>query len=229
MTQMTHWNAVQAQVRLDALVAGDLPDDERRELLAWLDADAKRWRNCGLAFLEAQLWRESLEEGSAFRVQGSGVEERKHALSSATRQGTPRSWIAPLVFLTAGIAAFVCGLFVQDWRQGRAARDQPIAAAPRPANDVPLPQADLLVASVPVRNGPLGDIAATLQIPVRPVDAAATDVGSSVPQHVRKEWERRGYQLVEQRRYLPARLPDGRQVMVPVNEVKMKFVGKPVS
>src|SRR5687767_11938198 len=47
-------NAMQAQ--LDRLVAGELSENDRRSLLAWLDEDAGRWRMCALAFLEAQVW-----------------------------------------------------------------------------------------------------------------------------------------------------------------------------
>src|SRR5262245_37907733 len=43
-------------VQIDRLVAGDLHDSERRNLLVWLDEDPDRWRACALAFLEAQSW-----------------------------------------------------------------------------------------------------------------------------------------------------------------------------
>jgi hypothetical protein len=222
--------------RIDALVCGELPEDERRELVSWLEADASRWRACGLAFLEAQVWAEALEtEGSGFRVQGSGergqrseVGSQKALVVGTVHRAGGRSWLAPLIVLAASIAAFMCGLGFQQWRQGSRESEPPIA---RP--DLPLDQSPLatgpLVASVPVTGGPLGNISATIQFPVLPVEASAGQAASSVPDHVRRQWERRGYELVEQRRYLPARLPDGKQVMVPVNEVKMKFVGKPVS
>lgn len=45
--------------QIDRLAAGDLAEPQRRELLAWLDAQPARWRQCGLAFLEAQAWGEA--------------------------------------------------------------------------------------------------------------------------------------------------------------------------
>ena len=36
-------------------------------------------------------------------------------------------------------------------------------------------------------------------------------------------------ELNEELRYLPARLPDGREVVVPVNKVQVKFKGLPAS
>lgn len=217
--------------RIDALVCGELPTQERRELLAWLDADAARWRTCGLAFLEAQAWCEALEEeDSGFRVQGSVIQGRNSVTgvqtATAAVQGARRPWLAPLLVLAASLAAFICGLGVQEIRHNQP-ESRPIADAEFPADRF-LDSAAPLVATVPVKGGPLGPLSATLQIPVRPVEGTS-DVASSVPDSVRRQWERRGYELVEQRRYLPARLPDGREVMVPVNEVKMKFVGKPVS
>lgn len=230
--------ATDARMRsqIDVLVCGELAEEERRELLAWLDADAARWRACGLAFLEAQVWEEALEaEGSRFGVQGSEGEQRAGARgqepgarAQATSATRGKRWAVSLVVVAASIAAFACGLLLQELRLGGEPGAPPIAETSRPAEE-PLATSGPLVASVPVNDGSLGKIAATLQIPVRPVDAASLPAVSSVPEHVRRQWERRGYELVEQRRYLPAKLPDGRQVMVPVNEVKMKFVGKPVS
>ncbi|MCR4410984.1 MAG: hypothetical protein NUV77_01005, partial [Thermoguttaceae bacterium] len=45
---------------LDALVDGELPEPQRRELLERLDRLPGGWRACALAFLEAQCWKESL-------------------------------------------------------------------------------------------------------------------------------------------------------------------------
>jgi hypothetical protein len=138
----------------------------------------------------------------------------------------------PLVAVAASIAAFACGM----WCRGISmAPERPTDSIVERGQEVPqkdhddLPQASgPLLASVPVKGGPLGNVPAVLQFPVLPPEAA-TGQATSVPEHVRREWERRGYEVKEERRYLPARLPDGRQVMVPVNEVKMKFVGRPVS
>ena len=225
------------QQRIDALVCGELESEQRRELLAWLDADAARWRACGLAFLEAQIWCEALEEeGSGVRGQESGVRSQGSAIQCRTSrpegqvaaaevQGGRRPWLAPLLVLAASLAAFICGLAVQEVRHHRSESTRIAGAdAPNSSPDSAAP----LVATVPVKGGALGPLSATLQIPVRPA-GTSSDVASSVPESLRRHWERRGYELVEERRYLPAKLPDGRQVMVPVNEVKMKFVGKPVS
>jgi hypothetical protein len=47
---------------IDRLVAGDLCETERDDLLLWLEKDPRRWRSCALAFLEAQLWQEAFTD-----------------------------------------------------------------------------------------------------------------------------------------------------------------------
>jgi hypothetical protein len=231
MTHTVKTEDTRIKNQMDMLVTGELPEQQRLELLAWLDADFRRWRLCGLAFLEAQVWLEALGEPSSCHREPLSTGGAA-AIGTRPPVGVPqnqaRRWSTPLLVAAASIAAFVGGLMAQDvWRGSH----QATPAIARP--DVPLKTSPALggplVASVPVKGGPLGSISATLQFPVLPVDSSAGGTVSSVPDHVRRQWERRGYELVEERRYLPAKLPDGRQVMVPVNEVKMKFVGKPVS
>jgi hypothetical protein len=61
--------------------------------------------------------------------------------------------------------------------------------------------------------------------------AAADEFPASEPisEYVRKQWERRGFELEEETRYLPAKLPDGRTVMVPVTKVHVRLKRTPVS
>lgn len=46
----------------DRLVDGELPEPERREVLLSLDRQPDGWRQCALAFLEAQTWGQSLTQ-----------------------------------------------------------------------------------------------------------------------------------------------------------------------
>jgi hypothetical protein len=83
-------------------------------------------------------------------------------------------------------------------------------------------------ASVSLQTGPDATPLAKIQIPVvpgarQPIDdpAAADDL----PPGLRREWERRGFQLDTQRRYLLARLPDGEPIAVPVEQVHLSYIG----
>jgi hypothetical protein len=70
----------------------------------------------------------------------------------------------------------------------------------------------------------------TLQLPVasQPADAAPA-AAAAVSDYDRQKWAKRGFEVHEERRFLPARLPDGRPVVVPVNKVRLQYKGTPVS
>src|SRR5438105_30021 len=46
----------------DRLVDGELADGERREVLETLERQPDGWRQCALAFLEAQTWGQTLTD-----------------------------------------------------------------------------------------------------------------------------------------------------------------------
>ena len=48
---------------------------------------------------------------------------------------------------------------------------------------------------------------------------------TTIPQYVKSHWGSRGYQVSEDRRFVPVLMADGRRVDVPINHVKLKFVG----
>ena len=48
--------------QLERLVAGELDEPSRGAVVAWLDKEPRRWRLCGLSFLEAQTWSAALAE-----------------------------------------------------------------------------------------------------------------------------------------------------------------------
>lgn len=54
---------------LDRLVDGELPEPQRRDLLSTLDGRPEGWRQCALAFLEAQSWCESLGQATSESAQ----------------------------------------------------------------------------------------------------------------------------------------------------------------
>jgi len=230
----THDRAMQAQ--LDRLVGGDLSESERTTLLAWLDEDAARWRACGLAFLEAQMW----QEAAAIAPSASPAQPAARITAPATlpqqapqpsRASTGRDgWRVSSLALTAAVAlAFLSGILLARWLPTSTSRQMP-SVAEHPTSPLATAAAKQLIATVPVKTnldtpGPF-----LLQLPVSTEPGAElAAVGSSISAYDRQRWERRGFEVVEELRYLPARLPDGRQIMVPVNKIQLKFKGTPVS
>lgn len=50
--------------------------------------------------------------------------------------------------------------------------------------------------------------------------------GSAVPDSLKARWEREGYQVEEQRSLMSVGLKDGRQAVVPIENVRVKYVGQ---
>ena len=99
---------------IDRLVAGDLDEARRRELLAWLDEQPSRWRRCAVGFLEAQMWQESLG-GVADRVR---TETASRNVVVTGRERHRRAW--PSARALSAVAAAVLAAFVLGTLTGSA-------------------------------------------------------------------------------------------------------------
>lgn len=68
-----------------------------------------------------------------------------------------------------------------------------------------------------------------LDVPIRNVseegDSIFDESASVIPPDVREFFRQAGHEVHEDRRYWPVELPDGRQVLVPVNNVRLQYVG----
>jgi hypothetical protein len=83
---------------LDRLVDGELGESERREVLQTLERQPDGWRQCALAFLEAQSWGDALthfvrhpEESSASRAGAAEAETSLSVAATALRLESDRS------------------------------------------------------------------------------------------------------------------------------------------
>jgi hypothetical protein len=209
--------------QIDRLVSGDLPEPDRRSLLAWLDEEPARWRACALAFLEAQAWEQATgREGEAPAepwVQGSGFR------APEGRSNAGIAWAQWLAIAGLILVAFGAGA-ASAWSWLPVPEPVPQFAQPQPL--APLRPSGPLLATVSVRTNLDPRLQAKLALPVDP-DTVSSEPAASISEYERKQWERRGYDLIEETRYLPAKMPDGRSVMVPVTKVRMKYKGTPVS
>jgi hypothetical protein len=237
-----HAGVLNAQI--DRLVTGELPEHDRRSLLAWLDEEPTRWRSCALAFLEAQAWEQAAtstntdepsfrrgacaalghEEGSGFRVQGSEGKCSRSDHSPPTThhsQASSRHWLA-----IAGAALLAFALGLASARQWPALTPTGGNLAQPGEGQATSPLEPLLATvSVPTNLDPR--LTAQLTFPI--TEAEDAPLSEPISDYVRKQWERRGFELEEETRYLPAKLPDGRTVMVPVTKVHVRLKRTPVS
>ncbi|MGE5191361.1 MAG: hypothetical protein ACM3U2_02595 [Deltaproteobacteria bacterium] len=218
---------------LDALVCGELDETARGRVLAWLEEDPLRWRQCGLAFLEAQTWSQALGQFPG----GDRAHERPGRAVQATatvmpgrgnaRQARVRAALTAVVVLVAFVLGFVLR------QPDGAVHDpavQPVAGSGSPkstdavsGNDhrAAAGAGEPVLAALDMQAGGRFGAQTPIRIPVVPAVTAGADVarhGAEIPDYVRQQWERRGYKVSLERRYVFARLPDGQQVVVPVEQ-----------
>jgi hypothetical protein len=206
---------------LDRLVDGELCADERAALLAALDARPDGWRLCATAFLEAQAWAISLR---TLDTESRVTVPRPPGLRPFARYGT---------IAAAFVVAFVAGFLTRDGTASRSTSQGPRETpyATRDANgDVPTPPTPR---PAPAQRS--GSLAAAVRadsrvrLPVFEADGAdGAEISrqiSALPEYVRKQLERQGYEVEGDRQLLSAALGDGRSVTVPVERLKYRYVG----
>jgi hypothetical protein len=188
---------VPLESRLDLLVDGELDDDERRALLDRLDTEPDGWKRCALAFLEAQCWGEALRPVAAEAA-------RPVVISQSTSSRAVGRFRTPVTLAAGMLLAFAVGWGVRGGVAPRLASG-PVAKLPASAATDPRP------VTVPApRDTPE---------PVPPAPSVAT------LEPLVKEWQRRGYRVEHNPRVVSMELRNGRKLDVPVEEVRLKFVG----
>lgn len=193
---------------IDRLVDGELDEPSRRELLLRLDAsnESDAWRRCALAFLEAQAW------GSAIRTSGGEtcLVEAPPVIGIDAR---PRRRAARLAWLARAAALLLAFAFGWTWasRAGRGDSAKPprVIDSPPIAQKNPTPLAPEFIAKA---QPPAAALLSPNKAPIAPSYAQA-------------QLERQGYRLEHERGLVPVQSRDGRRWAVPVDAVKVRFVG----
>jgi hypothetical protein len=223
---------------LDRLVDGELGEADRRTLLLRLEAEPGGWRRCALAFLEAQGWASAVSSGkSKFPFDPD--------FDSADRIKKPRRTRYSVARRCLLAAAVVLTGFVAGRSSAPPVR---VANAPRTVETVP-PEPPRPLAN---REG----TAETLHRPiveVRLLGLANNSNGqpasvsvplfagpgldeqwlrsrpSAVPVGVQKQLERQGYEVFQRRRLVSMQMDEqGRYLAIPVDDVQVRFVGRPL-
>ncbi len=233
-------------VQFDLLADGELPESDRRRLLESLDDRPGGWRRCALALLEAQ----SLRDGLAWTRQQAVAEAPRPKRPPHTRaSGRNRLWGGLPGTIAAMAASFLLalglGLVFRDlWRATPSAGPAPgeIAAAtpaerpaPKPArkdDDRPpstapsRPGDDWQLVSLPVSGG-----TESIRVPARARDHVDEEslrgFAPTIPRELIEALQRGGHELHWSRRLLPFRMEDGKQLVVPCEEVEVRYVGNP--
>jgi hypothetical protein len=243
---MTDQDFTPDQQRLiDLLVDGELAEDERRQLLASFDARPDLWRRCAVAFLEAQSWGSELSVLARQQPRidcEPSAQARRADLAPRAIVAAPRSWWHtasagwPLAMAATFLLAFGLAWVIRQPGNVPSMADNTTAPVPRigaladagtprknPAAADAAPQSDRWdTVTLVMDDGVSGQ--REVELPV--VESAATDdswldrAGPVVPFELRDALERLGHRVDERRQYLPLDLEDGRQLIVPVDNVE---------
>ena len=219
------------QAQLDRLVAGELPESERRSLLAWLDEDISRWRACAVAFLEAQTWEAAASGWPLEKATAAVCAEQTPVLHSA-RSKRQSGFVGLLALSAALAAAFLVGaLLGRQWPAGENRSGPIVVEQPEKIpGKSPNPESrGAVLATVAVRSNLQPGVPLQLKLPVTTADHSVDAGAVAISDYERSQWEKHGFEVVEEQRYLPASLPDGRRVVVPVKQVRLKLKAMPVS
>lgn len=224
--------------RFDLLVDGELPESDRRNLLMTLDDLPGGWRRCALAFLEAQSWKQALGT-----IRQESMSQTPPA-RTIRRRGFPGGTWGTLIAVAASfLIALGLGLALREvWRPGGVPGPSPSEVAvqpqrpgpPAPKTDEPqapaspaLPGDDWQLVTVPVGMGAGGS--ESIQLPARELNHVDEQWAEQIAPTIPAEWlralEASGHEVRRSRRLLPFRMDDGRQLVVPFEQVELRFVG----
>ena len=211
------------QQALDRLVDGELGTDDRRALLAAFDDEPGAWRQCALAFVEAQAFGWQLARIAQEPLVAQESAQRQAA--SPPRKVGQMAW--PLALAASVLIAFLVGRQAavrQNAVPEMAGDNTNITAAEVASVDSPpTAEHDGELASVTVH--PYGSDDA-IELPLVESDdavaAKAAGRSSAVSGALAHQFQRDGFEVDRQQRYWPMELPDGRSVLVPVEELNIQ-------
>jgi hypothetical protein len=218
---------------IDRLVDNELSPAERRQLLLALESHPGGWRQCALAFVEAQRWgagmRRLVAESPA---KGSAVPEASLAPNAVESHAGRRSsaWL--------GIAAGLLAAFGLGYQIGGPVGAPPAAQiaqndGPQPAAPKPLPpvhNGDAVTLVVNDRQGRPQRVETSL-VEASRLGAGFADAPQWSSPQLHQQLRQQGLGLEARRRYVPIYFeqPGGLVPMVvPVDDAKIVPVSPPV-
>ncbi len=226
--------------RFDRLVDGELSEQERRDLLGRLDQDPNGWRRCALAFLESQCWKQTFGETVSRSVSS------KPPYKTIRTAHSP--WTGRLGVLAAMAASFLFAFWIGSLVQ-RSSVDEiagpsgtmgQIASTIAPSTPVqPVIEQNANTAGIiPPKQTPStpwqtvtvsAPAGSAIRVPARERDQIdpqwLQSLPTAVPDNVLQAFNRTGHEIEQHRELVPVPLNDGRQLVMPVDQVDVHYVG----
>lgn len=209
---------------LERLTADELSAPERRELFAWLDREPARWRLCALNLLEARELEGALGDWvTEAPADGRHPQCRKTMFPRALRARW-RRWLASIACLAM---VFAAGAAVEHLRQPArptlaGAGNRSIGSENSPLDDRSSPPQT----AESEEPEPDREPAPSSDAPLIADALAPGRLNDAIPPYVRSQLERRGYRVESEHGITSVKLPDGRNVDVPIDQLRFRYVGR---
>ncbi len=235
---MTESEESNLELEIDRLVDGDLTDTERSQVLSKLDAYPGVWRQCALAFLEAQSWRESLR---------ALTDSLPPAAPRASTPARARSAANPGLFWIGFAGIFVVafslgfGLGLRTLEETGAPRDPLAQDSAASEEETPGPgEQPVRGPGVPPApagaDGPIEWVGVIEDPEMQQVVPIVSGPGldeewlrrrpAPLSDYARQQLERHGYRVEQGRRLFSIRMRDGERVTIPIDLVSVQYVGQ---
>ena len=247
MTENSNDDRLAQQIEIDRLVDGELDDESRRQLLSTLDTRPNGWRQLGLAFVEAQTLQSELRDWAE-------SETAAHAANCTTGRvagalpGESSQKVSGVVFALAMAASFLVAFVAALWWRGpqepagagfrqaassgaadAVTRRQSLTVAQDAVEEIVSDHVEPWHSNTSVADTTGDDTQRPIEVPVFAVGSAGdnwqTEIGSALPRHVVESLQRTGYRIKSQKDFHTIKLPDGRRVVIPVEQVEVQFEG----
>lgn len=218
--------------QLDRLVDGELSCDQRRELLALIAATENGWRDCALAFLEAQTFESGLQQHFApvALADSSRIEQKP---VQRNREPAPPSapanmwWVAAaaMLALVFGVTGYAVGWWSRPLPSAPAVIAQPSDNAP-PTRDGEFAPIETESATMQM-HGDLVMVSGDQQVrvPIYSGQGAAAEWLSEHSAAVSEEYvkllKQQGNHVKQTRTLATIPLEDGSYVLAPVEQLEV--------
>lgn len=238
----------------DLLADGELSEERRRALLSRLDDHPEGWRRCALAFLEAQDWKREMPRAGGANDPPAADASAAIAENSASpvivAQRPLLGWLGTMLAMAASfLLALGMGI---AWRGGwhdEEIADRPAltpgpelalthgpAAEPADSAVVPEPGAPQFGPDAPQYGKVMLTVLGAdgqerlVEVPILTADRYDPELLSGQPAALShdlvRQLQRSGHEVNQYRELVPVSLEDGRQLVLPVDQVEVRFVNQ---
>lgn len=216
---------------LDRLIDGELGLQDRRMLLAALDDHPGAWRQCALAYIEAQTVSLQLS-----RMANEPLVAQEASRSLAIAPSRKGSWVAwPLALAASVLLAFVMGRQLAGRQTGLpasvdTAAEDAISPSTQDGHTIAVAQSEAdqtTEANDDSNQPPPGPGRGEYAIEQASADSEsqalyAAGRTQAITGELAQQFQRDGFEVDRQQQFWPVELPDGSSVLVPVEEMHIQ-------